>query len=58
MMADMPHWVPPQKPDLMRQIREMEEREKQRDSHTYKENTNTTRGMNPMEFFTRYAIKD
>lgn len=27
MMADMPHWVPPKKPDLNQQIREMEERE-------------------------------
>lgn len=52
MMADMPHWVPPQQPDLMQQIREMEEREKQT------ENTNQTKGMNPMEFFTHYAVKD
>ena len=59
MMADMPHWVPPQKPDLMQQIREMEEREKQRNSRTQTtENTNQTKGMNPMEFFTHYAIKD
>lgn len=58
MMADMPHWVPPKKPDLMQQIREMEEREKKRNSHTYKKNTNTTKGMNPMEFFTNYAVKD
>lgn len=59
MMADMPHWVPPQKPDLMQQIREMEEREKQRNSRTQTtENTNQTKGMNPMEFFTNYAVKD
>lgn len=58
MMADMPHWVPPQKPDLMQQIREMEEREKQRSSHTQTDKMNTTKGMNPMEFFTHYAIKD
>mgnify|MGYP000772672651 FL=1 len=58
MMADMPHWVSPKKPDLMQQIREMEEREKKRNSHTYKKNTNTTKGMNPMEFFTNYAVKD
>jgi len=58
MMADMPHWVSPQKPDMMQQIREMEEREKQRNSHRQTDNTNTTKGMNPMEFFTHYAIKD
>lgn len=58
MMADMPHWVSPQQPDLMQQIREMEEREKQRNSHKPTENTNTNRGMDPMEFFTRYAVKD
>ena len=58
MMADMPHWVPPQKPDMMQQIREMEEREKQRNSHKQTDNTNTTKGMNPMEFFTKYAVKD
>lgn len=59
MMADMPHWVPPQKPDMMQQIREMEEREKQRNSRTQTtENTNQTKGMNPMEFFTNYAVKD
>lgn len=58
MMADMPHWVSPQKPDMMQQIREMEEREKQRNSHIQTDNTNTTKGMNPMEFFTHYAIKD
>lgn len=55
----MPHWVPPQKPDLKQQIREMEEREKQRNSRTQTtENTNQTKGMNPMEFFTNYAVKD
>ena len=58
MMADMPHWVSPKKPDLMQQIREMEEREKQRNSHTQTENTNQTKRMNPMEFFTNYAVKD
>lgn len=58
MMADMPHWVPPQQPDLMQQIREMEEREKQRNSHTQTDNANTTKGMNPLEFFTKYAVKD
>ena len=58
MMADMPHWVPPQKPDMMQQIREMEEREKQRNSHKQTENLNATKGMNPMEFFTHYAVKD
>ena len=58
MMADMPHWVPPKKPDLKQQIREMEEREKQRNSHKQTDNTNTTKGMNPMEFFTNYAVKD
>ena len=57
-LADMPHWVPPQKPDMMQQIREMEEREKQRNSHTQTDNTNTTKGVNPMEFFTKYAVKD
>lgn len=57
-LADIPHWVPPQKPDMMQQIREMEEREKQRNSHRQTDNTNTTKGMNPMEFFTHYAIKD
>ena len=58
MMADMPHWVSPQKPDMMQQIREMEEREKQRNSHKQTENTNQTKRMNPMEFFTNYAVKD
>ena len=58
MMADMPHWVPPQKPDMMQQIREMEEREKQRNSHKQTDNKNTTKGMNPMDFFTKYAVKD
>lgn len=58
MMADMPHWVSPQQPDLMQQIREMEEREKQRNSQKQTENTNQTKGMNPMEFFTNYAVKD
>lgn len=57
-LADMPHWVPPKKPDMMQQIREMEEREKQRNSHRQTDNTNTTKGMNPMEFFTHYAVKD
>lgn len=57
-LADMPHWVSPQKPDMMQQIREMEEREKQRNSHRQTDNTNTTKGMNPMEFFTKYAVKD
>lgn len=57
-LADMPHWVPPQNPDMMQQIREMEEREKQRNSHRQTDNTNTTKGMNPMEFFTKYAVKD
>lgn len=57
-LADIPHWVPPQKPDMMQQIREMEEREKQRNSHRQTDNTNTTKGMNPMEFFTKYAVKD
>lgn len=54
----MPHWVSPQNPDMMQQIREMEEREKQRNSHTQTDNTNTTKGMNPLEFFTNYAVKD
>lgn len=58
MMADMPHWVSPQQPDIMQQIREMEERGKQRNSHKQTENTNQTKGMNPMEFFTHYAVKD
>lgn len=54
MMADMPHWVPPQKPDMM----QMEEREKLRNSHKQTDNKNTTKGMNPMDFFTKYAVKD
>ncbi len=37
MTADMPHYVSPQKKDLMTQIREMEERERKRNSHTQTE---------------------
>ena len=57
MTADMPHYVPAQKPDLMQQIREMEARKKQRNSCTQTQETQT-KGMSPMEFFTNYAIKE
>lgn len=58
MTADMPHYVPPQKTDLMQQIREMEQRERQRNGHGQTEDTDTTKGMNPLEYFTKYAVKD
>lgn len=57
MMADMPHWVKPQKPDIMQQIQQMQEREKQRNNKP-SEKEKTTKGMNPLEFFTNYAVKD
>ena len=57
MMADMPHWVKPQKPDIMQQIQQMQEREKQRNNKP-SEKENTAKGMNPLEFFTNYAVKD
>lgn len=57
MMADMPHWVKPQKPDIMQQIQQMQEREKQRNNKP-SEKGKTTKGMNPLEFFTNYAVKD
>ena len=57
MISDMPHWVKPQKPDTMQQIQQMQEREKQRNNKT-SEKEKTTKGMNPMEFFTHYAVKD
>lgn len=56
MTADMPRYVSPQPPDLMQQIREMERREKERNSHDRQ--TQETKGMNPIEFFTEYAVKD
>lgn len=56
MTADMPRYVSPQRPDLMQQIREMERREMQRNSHDRQ--TQETKGMNPIEFFTEYAVKD
>ena len=57
MMADMPHWVKPQKPDIMQQIQQMQERDRQRNTKP-SEKENTANGMNPMEFFTNYAVKD
>ena len=57
MMADMPHWVKPQKPDIMQQIQQMQERDRQRNAKP-SEKENTANGMNPMEFFTNYAVKD
>lgn len=57
MTADMPHWVPPQQPDPMRQIREMERREKERDSHAQTQQTRE-KGVSPLEYFTNYAVKD
>lgn len=57
MMADMPHWVKPQEPDIMQQIQQMQEREKQRNNKP-SEKEKTTKGMNPLEFFTNYAVKD
>lgn len=57
MMADMPHWVKPQKPDIMQQIQQMQECEKQRNNKP-SEKEKTTKGMNPLEFFTNYAVKD
>lgn len=54
MTADMPHYVSPQKKDLMTQIREMEERERKRNSHTQTEEK--PKGMNPIEFFA--SLKD
>ena len=56
MTADMPRYVSPQPPDLMQQIREMERWEKERNSHDRQ--TQETKGMNPIEFFTEYAVKD
>lgn len=57
MTADMPHWVPAQRPDPMRQIREMERREKERDSHAQTQQTKE-KGVSPLEYFTNYAVKD
>lgn len=57
MISDMPHWVKPQKPDIMQQIQQMQEREKQRNNKP-SEKEKTTKGMNPLEFFTNYAVKD
>ena len=53
MMADMPHYVKPQQPSLIERIREMEEREKTQPEGE----TQAPKGMNPLEYFTRYAVK-
>lgn len=57
MMADMPHYVKPQQPSLMQRIKEMEEREKKRVGGSSEGKTQAPKGMNPLEYFTRYAVK-
>ncbi|OUO23108.1 hypothetical protein B5F91_03145 [Bacteroides sp. An322] len=57
MMADMPHYVKPQQPSLMQRIKEMEEREKKRVGTPPEGETQAPKGMNPLEYFTRYAVK-
>ena len=57
MMADMPHYVKPQQPSLMQRIKEMEEREKKRVGTPPEGETQAPKGMTPLEYFTRYAVK-
>ena len=53
----MPHYVKPQQPSLMQRIKEMEEREKKRVGTPLEGETQAPKGMNPLEYFTRYAVK-
>lgn len=57
MMADMPHYVKPQQPSLMQRIKEMEEREKKRGGTPPEGEPQAPKGMNPLEYFTKYATK-
>lgn len=58
MMADMPHYMKPQQPSLMQRIKEMEEREKKRSGASPESETQAAKGMNPLEYFTKYAVKN
>ena len=58
MMADMPRYVTPQQPSLIERIREMEEREKKRGGTSPEGETQANKGMNPLEYFTKYATKN
>jgi hypothetical protein len=58
MMADMPHYVKPQQPTLMQRIKEMEEREKRRGGAPPAGEAHSGKGMSPLEYFTKYAIKN
>ena len=58
MMADIPHYVKPQQPSLIERIREMEEREKKRGETPPEGETQVSKGMNPLEYFTKYATKE
>ena len=51
MMQDIPHWVPPEKKNIIQQIQEMEKRRKKNPEKEQK-------GMSPLDYFTNFAIKD
>lgn len=58
MMADMPHYVKPRQPSLIERIKEMEERERKRGGASPDGEEQESKGMGPLEYFTRYATKE